>query len=104
MSQNRYASVWDAIEDDPEVAESMKLRSKLMIAITSAIETRRLTQSKASKILGVSQPRVSDLKQGKINLFSLDTLVNMALALGLGVELQVKAPRKTSKRALSAAA
>lgn len=43
----------------------------------------------ATRLFGVSQPRVSDLMRGKISLFGLDTLLNMAHAAGLRVEMRV---------------
>jgi len=89
MKSNRFDSVWDAIEDGPQEAESMKLRAQLMRAIVDRIERRKLSQVEAARILGVSQPRVSDLTRGKIDKFALDVLVNMAVALGIRVKLQI---------------
>ncbi|MCD2448866.1 XRE family transcriptional regulator [Methylicorpusculum oleiharenae] len=89
MTTQRFASVWDAIEDTPQEAENMKLRSTLMMAIKNHITRADLTQADAAKLLGVTQPRVSDLMRGKINLFGLDALVNMATAAGLQVEIKV---------------
>jgi predicted XRE-type DNA-binding protein len=89
MSGKRFASVWDAIENTPAEAENMKLRSALMIALKEHIARAGLSQSRAAKLLGVTQPRVSDLLRGKIDLFSLDTLVNMAATAGLHVEMRV---------------
>ena len=48
-----------------------------------------MSQAQAAKLFGVTQPRVSDLMRGKIELFSLDTLVNMATAAGLHIEMRV---------------
>ncbi len=91
MSNERFAEVWDAIEDTPEEAENMKLRSTLMRALKDHIFSRTgLSQSQAAKLFGVTQPRISDLMRGKINLFGLDALVNMAAAAGLHVELHVR--------------
>jgi predicted XRE-type DNA-binding protein len=89
MSNEQFVSVWDAIEDTPEEAENMKLRSGLMISLKDHIARAGLNQSEAAKLFGVTQPRVSDLMRGKINLFGLDALVNMAAAAGLHVELRV---------------
>jgi predicted XRE-type DNA-binding protein len=89
MSNQRFASVWDAIEDTPEEAENMKLRSTLMMALKSHIARTEMSQAQAAKLFGVTQPRVSDLMRGKINLFGLDALVNMAAAAGQHVEMQV---------------
>jgi predicted XRE-type DNA-binding protein len=90
MNNERFASVWDAIEDTPAEAENMKLRSALMMALKGHIEDAGLSQSQAAKRFGVTQPRVSDLVRGKIDLFSLDALVNMASAAGLHVEMRVR--------------
>jgi predicted XRE-type DNA-binding protein len=89
MSKNQFASVWDAIEDTPAEAENMKLRSALMMALKAHLTRTALSQSEAAKLFGVTQPRVSDLMRGKINLFGLDALVNMAAAAGLHVEMRV---------------
>ena len=89
MSNERFASVWDAIEDTPAQAENMKLRSALMMALKDHIASEGLSQSRAAKVFGVTQPRVSDLMRGKIELFGLDTLVNMLAAAGLHVEVRV---------------
>ena len=89
MSQKRFASVWDAIEDTPALAENMRLRSRLMMALKEHIEAQHLTQTSAAALFGVTQPRISDLMRGKIDLFTIDTLVNMLAAAGLHVELSV---------------
>lgn len=89
MSDEAYESVWDAIEDTPAEAENMKLRSGLMIALEDHIRRQGWTQAEAARRLGVTQPRVSDLMRGKINLFGLDALVNMVAAAGLHVEMRI---------------
>lgn len=91
MSNERFASVWDAIEDSAAAAENLKLRAALMMALEERIKSQSWTQAEAGQRLGVTQPRISDLMRGKIDLFSLDTLVNMAVAAGLHVELHVAA-------------
>ena len=96
MSNQRFASVWDAIEDTPEEAENMKLRSVLMTALKNHLTRTEMSQAQAAKLLGVTQPRVSDLMRGKINLFGLDALVNMAVAAGLQVELQIRSAGSVS--------
>lgn len=89
MKNKRFVSVWDATEDTSEEAENMKLRSALMMALKAHITRAGLSQSQAAKLFGVTQPRVSDLMRGKINLFGLDALVNMAAAAGLHIEMRV---------------
>lgn len=90
MSKKKFTSVWDAIEDSPAAAENMKLRAALMMALNGHIASNKLTQSQAAKLFGVTQPRVSDLVRGKINLFAIDTLVNMAATAGLHIDLRIR--------------
>jgi predicted XRE-type DNA-binding protein len=90
MKNQRFASVWDAIEDTPEETENMKLRSALMMALKDHIVRADLSQAQAAKLFRVTQPRVSDLMRGKINLFAIDTLVNMAAAAGMHVEMRLR--------------
>lgn len=89
MSNDGFTSIWDAIEDTPEEAENMKLRSSLMLALKNHLLRNNISQTEAARLFGVTQPRVSDLMRGKINLFSLDALVNMAAAAGLHLEIRV---------------
>jgi predicted XRE-type DNA-binding protein len=72
-----------------EEAENLKIRSALMGHVRRMIEKRGLTQARAAKLMGVSQPRVSDLVRGKIELFSIDALVAMLAQLGARVRVEV---------------
>ena len=74
----------------PEDADNLRVRSELMISLTGLIESRGLTQAQAAKLLGVSQPRVSDLMRGKIQLFSVDGLIEMLGHAGAQVTFVVK--------------
>ena len=91
-----YASVWDALEDTPQAVASMKARSALMMALTQVLEDRGITQAEAAVLFGVTQPRISDLVRGKINLFSLDTLVDMAATAGMSPTVKLNKPAKSS--------
>jgi predicted XRE-type DNA-binding protein len=90
MSNERFESIWDAISDTPAEAENMKLRSALMMALKDHIAANGLNQAEAAKLFGVTQPRISDLMRGKIDLFSLDTLVNMIVAAGMRIEMNIE--------------
>jgi predicted XRE-type DNA-binding protein len=68
MSNEQFASIWDAIEDTPAEAENMKLRSALMMFLEQHIKAQGWAQAEAARVLGVTQPRVSDLMRGKIDL------------------------------------
>lgn len=91
MSRKKFDSVWDAIEKTPGEAAHMKLRSALMAELQQRIRDEAWTQSQTARRLGVTQPRVSDLMRGKIDLFSIDKLVDMLAAAGREVEFRTKA-------------
>ena len=80
----------------PAEAENLKLRSELMIELSKLIESRGLTQVQAATLLGVSQPRVSDLVRGKIDRFSIDTLVAMLGHAGVRVQLVLPRGRRVA--------
>jgi len=92
MTKQSHDSVWDALEGSAEQAENMKLRSGLMMALDQHIARAGWSQQDAATMLGVSQPRISDLVRGKIHLFSLDMLVNMAAAAGMHIEMRISEP------------
>jgi predicted XRE-type DNA-binding protein len=93
----KFASVWDAVEDTPLAAAGMRARSELMMALQAWVKTSGITQAEAAKLLGVTQPRMSDLMRGKISLFSLDTLMDMATVAGLDPHVSVKVPKAGKK-------
>ena len=71
-------------------AEHLLVRADLMIQVQKLIASRRLKQRAAAKLLDVTQPRVSDLLRGRIDLFSTDTLIDMLARLGAQVRFTVK--------------
>ena len=62
---SKFRSVWDAIEKPPAEAANMRARAELMNAIIDCIKKRGWTQAQAAEYLGLTQPRISDLKRGK---------------------------------------
>jgi predicted XRE-type DNA-binding protein len=87
---DQFESVWNAIEGTPAQAENMKVRSTLMLALRDHIGDAGLTQLEAARIFGVTQPRISDLMRGRIDLFAIDSLKNMVAMAGLRVELRIR--------------
>ena len=83
-------NVFRDIGFDKDEAENLKLRSELMMRIEEFYEKSGLTQAQAAKRLGLTAPRFNALLKGKIGLFSLDALVNLATRAGMSVRLQVK--------------
>jgi predicted XRE-type DNA-binding protein len=81
----------------PTEAENLRIRAKMMMVLTGYIGEKKITQARAARIMGVSQPRISDLVRGKIGLFTIDTLVNMLTAAGLKVDVDITAVRPKAK-------
>lgn len=77
-------------DDNPPHMISIKLRLALMSVLKKHIIRTQLSQLQAAQIFGVTQPRISDLTRGKVDLFGLDTLVNMAETAGLHIEMQIQ--------------
>lgn len=96
MSQRKIVrssgNVFEDVGFAPEEAEHLRIRSALMATLRELITTKGWTQAQAARLLGVTQPRVSDLVRGKIDLFSIDTLVEMLSKAGCHVEVRVAQP------------
>lgn len=87
----KFNDVWDALVDDPAEREVCKIKSSLMAAIAGHIKEHGMTQKEAAKVMGVSQPRLSDAVRAKGDKFTIDMLVDMLARLGLHVEVTLKA-------------
>jgi predicted XRE-type DNA-binding protein len=83
-------NVFEDLGFDAWEAENLKLRAKLMRELEKLIRDSGLTQSDAAKLLGIQQSRVSDLVRGKIDRFSIDTLVTLLAKTGRHVEIKIK--------------
>ena len=84
-----YASVWDAIADSPEEAANLRARADLMHGISDIVRAAGWTETEAAKRCGLTQPRMNNLLRGEISRFSLDSLVNIATALGQRIEVKL---------------
>ena len=71
-------------------ADDLLAKAELAAKIIAEIQRRRLTQSQAAAILGIDQPKVSALKQGKLSGFSIERLMRLLLGLGQNIEIRVK--------------
>ena len=80
---------------DPEL---LLAKAKLFIKIERLIKERRLTQAKAAKLMGLTQPNVSDLLRGRLDGFTLDRLFRCLDALGQEVEIIVR-PKQAAQTA-----
>lgn len=93
MAEGMTKSSGNVFEDlgfGPEEAEHLKARADLMVQLRRYIRDAGLTQTQAAERFGVSQPRVSDLMRGKIEVFSVDGLIEMAGRAGLRVRVEVE--------------
>ena len=71
-------------------ADDLLAKAELAAKIIAEIRLRRLTQSRAATLLGIDQPKVSPLKEGKLSGFSIEQLLRFLLRLGQNVEITVK--------------
>ena len=94
MKQNVFENNWLALEEKQEDAINLTMRSHLMLAIEKQVGKWKLSLEDAAMRLGVARPRLSDLLRGKINKFSLDALMMIAVRVGLKVELSIGARKK----------
>jgi predicted XRE-type DNA-binding protein len=86
----------------PGEAESLRVRSELMAIARQLIEDRKFTQEMAAIVFGVTQPRISNLVRGKIDLFSVDGLIEMLSRAGVRIEIEVTHVPRQGSRAVSA--
>ena len=78
---DNYNSAFDIVTKDPAEKKMLILRSNLMGDINDWIRIEQLTQVQAAKIIGCDQPRVSELKNGRLSKFSLDWLTKAKIKL-----------------------
>lgn len=90
MSDQSYESIWDALTDTEDGAAHMKVRAELMMHLQSYVAELGVTQAEAAKRLGVTQPRLNDLLQGKLSKFKIDALVTMLAHAGKVVRTRVE--------------
>lgn len=91
-SGNVFADLGFAMED----AVNLQLRSDLMIQLRMRLDKLRVTQAQAARLLGVSQPRVSDLMHGRIGRFSIDMLIKLLGEIGVEVRVTTRAKSRVA--------
>jgi len=78
----------------PDAAE-LDTKVRLAVEINRLIKDRRLTQVTAAECLEVSQPKISALKNYKLDGFSVERLMSFLLSLGRDVEIRITPRRLT---------
>lgn len=84
------ANVFEDLGFDVQESQNLLLRSQTMVALVQWFNASGMTQAVAAKTLGITQPRLNQLLKGKIEIFSLDALVNMATNAGMRVGLSIR--------------
>ena len=96
MATKFHESKRDVFRDlgfDVDASENLRIRSDLMIELSELIRDKGWTQAQAAELMGVSQPRISDLVRGKIDRFSIDSLIAMLGSAGVKVRITTTASR-----------
>ena len=91
------ANVFEDLGFSSGEARHLKVRADLLIALQEAIAQRRIRQSEAARILRITQPRVSNLLAGRLDLFSTDALIDLLARLGIEVRLSLKRRKKAGR-------
>ncbi|GFM72078.1 transcriptional regulator [Pseudomonas cichorii] len=89
--EQTFSSVWDALADTAQEAAHLKVRSVLMIELNESIKKWPGIDTEKAARLGITKPRFSNLKSGRVDLFSLDALVDLAATAGLVVSMHLDA-------------
>jgi predicted XRE-type DNA-binding protein len=82
MNSIKFSNAFDAVTDNKEEACELQIRADLMIALRDIVEEKGWKQAEAAVALKLTQPRVSDLLQGKIDKFSIDLLMTCLHRVG----------------------
>ena len=90
----RSRNVFRDVGFSPDEADHLRIRSELMAKVQKVIIAGGLKQADAAELLSVTQPRVSDLMRGRIDLFNVETLIAMLAKLGVRTKLVLQARRK----------
>ncbi|RKE83274.1 XRE family transcriptional regulator [Rhizobium sp. AG855] len=103
MTKLSYDNIFDAITEDSSEAADLQFRADLMITLRRIFEDRGWKQADIASALGVSQPRVSELIRGKIDLFSADKLIGFLAKMNVRLKPSVDANHKVICEVLEAA-
>lgn len=91
MERLEYDNIFDAMADTSAEAADLQFRADLMLTLRKLLEEKKLRQAEIAKALDVSQPRVSELMRGKIDLFSADKLIGFLARLDVRLRPSVDA-------------
>jgi len=95
-----FNSIFDAITKDPSEAADLRFRADMMLALRGYFQDRGWDQTQIAAKLGVKQPRVSELMNGKIHLFSSDKLVGFLAKLGFRLAPEFRPATRTRQASI----
>lgn len=84
------------VTHDAETASKMAMKMDLSIMLSSLIKEQGLTQVEAAEKLGIKQSRVSDLKNAKIEKFTIDAMFDMLDAFGFKAQMSMSSQHEAS--------
>jgi predicted XRE-type DNA-binding protein len=87
MTEHAFDNIWDALEPDPIERANLQLRSQLLSALIDVLEQNGMTQT--ATLLGIDEPCLTNLMAGRIDLFTIDNLVNMLEKTGRHITLSI---------------
>ena len=70
-------------------AEELNAKAQIAYRICRILDERKLTQKRAAAVLGIDQPKISNLMRGRLDGFSTDRLFRFLTALDLNVEIRI---------------
>lgn len=82
-------NIFGALGFDDAEAENLRIRALLMIELDEYIQSQKMTQQDAAEFFGTTQARISNIKTGKIENFTIDMLVNMLSIAGCSINVSV---------------
>ena len=78
-------------------ADDLMAKANLALHIRSTIAARKLTQVQAAQLMGLDQPKVSSIINGRLDGFSTDRLMRFLTDLGCDVKITVSAPHPETR-------
>jgi predicted XRE-type DNA-binding protein len=96
------AAMADVVEGSSNVlevvdAETHRIKAELVRRVAALLAERGLTQAAASSLIGLSQPDISRMLQGRLDRISLERLMRCLVALGKSVTIDVGPPAKQTR-------
>jgi predicted XRE-type DNA-binding protein len=92
-------SVFEELGFSPEESRILALKAQLATIIVRIAKKRNLTQKQLCKLWDAPQPRVSEVMSGKLNLVSIERLVELLAALNVEVTFKAKVSSQNTRKA-----